>query len=142
MVVSDGGEVVQSDHVLWPQSDALLVAEPGPVLVLLVPQEVPVVVPHLGVVRGAGQAGPEELRPGGPDRVPGEEPGGGGEEEGEDGEVEREGEGEGEAPGPGEKSLSPPGHQDTPAQAGAVESSLSCNKSHSLENIAGGQEWQ
>ena len=45
-----------------------------------------------------------------------------------------------EAPGPGEKSVSPPGHQDTPAQAGTVERSLSCYKSHSLENIAGGEE--
>ena len=47
-----------------------------------------------------------------------------------------------EAPGPGEKSVSPPGHQDTPAQAGTVERSLSCYKSHSLENIAGGEEGQ
>ena len=98
MVVSDGGEVVQSNHVLWPQSDALLVAEPGLVLVLLVPQEVPVVVPDLGVVRGAGQAGPEQVSPGSPDGVPVEEPGGAEDEEGEDGEVETEG--ERESPGP------------------------------------------
>ena len=61
LVVSDGGEVVEGDHVLRPESDALLVAEPGLVLVLLVPEEVAVVVPHLGVARGAGQPGPGDI---------------------------------------------------------------------------------
>ena len=37
LVVRHRGEVVEGDDVLRPQSDALLVAEPGPVLVLLVP---------------------------------------------------------------------------------------------------------
>ena len=88
MVVRHRGEVVESDHVLRPQSDTLLVAQPGLVLVLLVPEEVAVVVPHLGVVGSAGQAGPEELRPGGPGSVPAEEPGGAQEEEGEEAQVE------------------------------------------------------
>ena len=71
LVVRHRGEVVEGDDVLRPQSDALLVAEPGLVLLLLVPQEVPVVVPNLRVVRSAGQARPEEVSPGGPDGVPG-----------------------------------------------------------------------
>ena len=137
MVVRHGCEVVESDHVVRPQPDALLVAEPGQLLPLLVPQEVAVVVPHLGVVGGAGQAGPEQRRPGGPDGVPVEEPGAAHQEEGEEGDGDSD-------PGPGQEqeSLRPPGHQDTPAQAGGVESSLSCHESHSVEYIAGGQERQ
>ena len=141
LVVTDGGQVVESDHVLRPESDALLVAQSGRVLVLLVPEEVGVVVPHLGVVRSAGQARPEQVPPGGPDCVSGEQPGGAEQEEGDAGEVETDGERE-VGPGPGYQSVRPPGHQDTPAQAGRVESSLSCHKSHSLENIAGGEEWE
>ena len=135
LVVSDGGEVVESDHVVRQQADALLVAESRQLLLLLVPEEVAVVVPDLGIVGSAGQTGPEELCPGGPDGVPGEGPGGAEEEEGDD-------DGGGEGGGPGEESLPAPRHQDTPAQAGGVESPLSCYKSHSLEYITGGEEWQ
>lgn len=133
LVVRNGGKIVESDHVVRPQSDALLVAEPRHLLLLLVPEEVAVVVPDLGVVRSAGQAGLEQFGSGGPGSVPGEGPGRAEEEEGDD-------EDGGEGGGPGGEPLHAPGHQDTPAQAGRVESPLSCYKSHSLEYITGGQE--
>ena len=63
LVIRDRCKVVEGDDIVGPKSDTLLVAQPGLVLVLLVPEEVAVVVPHLGVVWSAGQAGPEELRP-------------------------------------------------------------------------------
>ena len=55
LVVSDGGEVVEGDHVVGPQPHCLLVAGGRGLLDLLVPQVVAIVVPHLGIVRSARQ---------------------------------------------------------------------------------------
>ena len=55
LVVGDRGEVVERNHVVRPQPQGLLVAGGGGPLNLLVPQVVPVVIPHLGVVGSACQ---------------------------------------------------------------------------------------
>ena len=55
LVVSDGGEVVEGDHVVGPQPHCLLVAGGRGLLDLLVPQVVAIVVPHLSIVRSARQ---------------------------------------------------------------------------------------
>ena len=58
LVIGDSGEVVESDHVVGPQPQGLLVTGGRSLLDLLVPQVVAVVIPHLGIVRGAGQTRP------------------------------------------------------------------------------------
>lgn len=58
LVVGDGGEVVEGDHVVGPQPHGLLVAGGRSLLDLLVPQVVAVVIPNLGVVGSARQTRP------------------------------------------------------------------------------------
>ena len=58
LVIGDSGEVVESDHVVGPQPQGLLVTGSRSLFDLLVPQVVAVVIPHLGIVRSAGQTRP------------------------------------------------------------------------------------